>query len=130
MMIYLLPEYINSVDWKNIIWGFIIMVWVHILIIALNIKITQGEFGETPGRFKAYCIAAFFGVTCNAISMLTNKINKGIELWSITEIIAIVVISCKLFTLKISEDPRWYMGDECYDNSDPFSTTVSISFLL
>lgn len=133
MVIFRVLEFIDSINWMDFLCGSIIMICVYILTIMINIRITQGEFGITQGRFKAYCIASLFGVLCNASELLIYKLKINDNEWIyIIEVIGLVYVSFKLWCLKNSGDPRWYMGDEdnANANEDPFSTTIGVSFCI
>lgn len=126
-----LLESVDSIDWTNFLSGSIIMICVYALTILINIRITQGEVGITQGRFKAYCIAVLFGVICNASELLIYKLKINDNEWIyIIEVIGLVYVLFKLWCLKNSGDPRWYMGDEDNANEDPFSTTIGVSFCI
>lgn len=81
MAIFRLLGFMDLINWMNFLSGSIIMISVYALTIMINIRITQGEFGITQGRFKAYCIAAFLGVACNASELLIYKLNINDNEW-------------------------------------------------
>lgn len=131
MAIFRLLGFMDLINWMNFLSGSIIMISVYALTIMINIRITQGEFGITQGRFKAYCIAAFFGVACNASELLIYKLNINDNEWLyIIEVIGLFYVPFKLWRLKNSGDPGWYVEDEDNANEDPFSATIGVSFCI
>lgn len=106
MLILQLLELMDSINWIEFLWGSIIMICVYVLTVMINIRITQGEFGNTQGRFKAYCIAAFFGVVCNASELLIYKLKISDNEWIyILEVIGLVYVS---FCIMITYTFPWW----------------------
>ena len=123
MIMFQFIENIERIEWDIILWGAIFIFPIYLLTIILNIRITKGEFGITPGRFKAYCIAALFGVISNFADRLVYLYKVDWEISPVIKVVASFWVLYKLWKLSRYGDPRWHTGDEDSENKDPFSTT-------
>lgn len=130
MIMFQFIENIERIEWDIILLGAIFIFTIYLLTIILNIRITKGEFGITSGRFKAYCIAALFGVISNFADRLVYLYKVNWRISPVIKVVALIWVLCKLWKLSRYGDPRWYTGDEDSENKDPFSTTIGVSFCI